>query len=100
MTGPLTCVIMRRKSQLYLVLSIYVWSFFVQVMIPLSLFAPHVGEEKQIQERIAKAAPPEQHEIPLHDHLKIPPTTVDRFLQIMALRVNPRDLRVKFKTVM
>ena len=56
-------------------------------MIPLSLFAPHVGEEKQIQERIAKAAPPEQHEIPLHDHLKIPPTTVDRFLQIMALRV-------------
>lgn len=57
-------------------------------MIPLSLFAPHVGEEKQIQERIAKAAPPEQHEIPLHDHLKIPPTTVDRFLQIMALRVS------------
>ena len=54
----------------------------------MSLFAPHVGEEKQIQERIAKAAPPEQHEIPLHDHLKIPPTTVDRFLQIMALRVS------------
>ena len=62
-------------------------------MIPLSLFAPHVGEEKQIQERIAKAAPPEQHEIPLHDHLKIPPTTVDRFLQIMALRVSAENHR-------
>ena len=67
-------------------------------MIPLSLFAPHVGEEKQIQERIAKAAPPEQHEIPLHDHLKIPPTTVDRFLQIMALRVGTeaRSCRMLF----